>query len=70
MEIITPESLVLVQTAMARNDTAALERHGRFLGPIAERLAARTSSVSDRNRLRAVANDVFAGYVKRFGTCQ
>jgi hypothetical protein len=70
MEIVTPESLLLVQAAMARNDTAALERHGRFLGPITDRLAARTTSVSDRNRLRAVANGVFASYVARFGACQ
>ena len=70
MEIVTPESILLIQTALASNDTAALERHGRFLGPIADRLAARTSSVSDRSRLRAVTNTVFANYVSRFGTCQ
>jgi hypothetical protein len=70
MEIVTPESLVLVQTAIANNDTAALERHGRFLGPIADRLSAQLSSVSDRSKVRAVLNSVFANYVSRFGTCQ
>ena len=70
MEIVTPESLVLVQTAMAGNDTAALERHGRFLGPIADRLSAQMSSVSDRSKVRAVLNSVFANYVSRFGSCQ
>ena len=70
MEIVTPESLVLVQAAIASNDTAALERHGRFLGPIADRLSARLSSVSDRNKVRAVLNSVFTSYVARFGSCQ
>jgi hypothetical protein len=70
MEIITPESLVAAQTALAANDRATLEKMGRFLGPITDRLAARMTSVSDRNRTRAMLNDVFAGYVTRFGTCQ
>jgi hypothetical protein len=70
MEIVTPESLRLVQDAIARNDTAALERNGRFLGPIADRLAASTTSVTDRMRIRAIANAVFANYMARFATCQ
>jgi len=70
MEIVTPESLLRVQTAMASGDAAALERYGRFLGPIADRLAAQSSSVSDRSRVRAVLNEVFANYVKRFASCQ
>jgi hypothetical protein len=70
MELITPASLVQVQSALATNDIAALERHGRFLGPIADRLAARMTSVSDRSRIRAVTNAVFANYVARFGGCQ
>jgi len=70
MELITPASLVQVQSALAANDIAALERHGRFLGPIADRLAARMTSVSDRSRIRAVTNAVFANYVARFGGCR
>jgi len=70
MELITPASMVQVETALATNDIAALERHGRFLGPIADRLAARLTSVSDRSRIRAVTNAVFANYVTRFGGCQ
>jgi len=70
MEIVTPESLLRVQTAMASGDAAALERYGRFLGPIADRLAAQSSSVSERSRVRAVLNGVFANYVKRFASCQ
>ena len=70
MELITPASLVQVQSALATNDIAALERHGRFLGPMADRLAARMTSVSDRSRIRAVTNAVFANYVARFGGCQ
>jgi hypothetical protein len=70
MEIVTPESLLRVQTAIAQNDTAALERYGRFLGPIADQLAAKASSVSDRARIRAVTNTVFASYMTRFASCQ
>jgi hypothetical protein len=69
MELITPDALVRVQTALASGDDATLEKYGRFLGPIADRLIARTSSVSDRNRIRAVTNTVFASYVKKFGAC-
>jgi hypothetical protein len=70
MEVITPDDLVRVQTALAHGDDAALERQGRFLGPIADRLVARTSAVSERNKIRAVTNTVFAAYVKRMGGCQ
>jgi hypothetical protein len=70
MEIVTPESLVLVQTAIASNDIAALERQARFLGPITDRLVAHVSSVSDRERIKAIANAVFNNYLTKFGSCQ
>jgi hypothetical protein len=70
MELITPDALVRVQTAFNRGDDAALEREGRFLGPIADRLIARTTNVSERNKIRAVTNTVFSAYVKRFGGCR
>jgi hypothetical protein len=69
MEIITPDALVRAQIALASGDDAALEKMGRFLGPIADRLVARTSSVSERNKIRAITNTVFAAYVKRMGGC-
>ena len=70
MEVITPDDERLVQTALAANDTVALEKYGRFLGPIADRLIRHMTSFSDRNRVRAMTNDVFARYVARFGSCQ
>ncbi len=70
MEVITPDALVRIQTALATGDDAMLERQGRFLGPIADRLVARTSDISERNKIRAVTNTVFAAYVKRMGGCQ
>ena len=70
MEVVTPDTLVEVQSAIARNDTALLEQQGRFLGPIAERLAANATSVTDRMRIRAIANNVFANYQARFATCR
>src|SRR6185369_2405771 len=44
MELVTPETLLEVQAAIGRNDTALLESRGRFLGPIADRLVAKTTS--------------------------
>jgi hypothetical protein len=70
MEVITPDALVRIQTALATGDDATLERQGRFLGPIADRLVARTSDISERNKIRAVTNTVFAAYVKRMGGCR
>ncbi|HEX5070893.1 MAG TPA: hypothetical protein VFV78_11825 [Vicinamibacterales bacterium] len=70
MELVTPETLVEVQAAIARNDTALLESRGRFLGPIADQLIAKTSSVTDRTRIRGITNSVFANYQARFATCR
>ena len=70
MEIITPETLVRVQMAINTGDDKSLSIFARFLGPITDRLAARTSSVSDRSRLRAIANSMFAAYVKSVGACK
>jgi len=47
-----------------------LESRGRFLGPIADRLVAKTTSVTDRTRIHAVANNVFANYTARFASCK
>ena len=69
MQIITPDALVRAQTALSAGDDATLEKMGRFLGPIADRLVARTSSVSERNKIRAITNSVFAAYVKRMSGC-
>jgi hypothetical protein len=38
LEIASPDTLRQVSDALARNDQAALERHGRFLQAIARRL--------------------------------
>ena len=46
MEIITPETLVRVQMAINTGDDKALSVFARFLGPITDRLAARTSSAT------------------------
>jgi hypothetical protein len=70
MEIITPDAVVRAQTALASGDDVTLEKMGRFLGPIADRLVARTASVSERNKIRATTNSVFAAYVKRMSGCQ
>jgi hypothetical protein len=38
VEVITPDTLSIVQQAIQSNDAKTLEAYGRFLGPIADRL--------------------------------
>ena len=52
LEIVTPEILTEVEGAVRRNDRVALKKHGRFLEPIAQRLQARFSTVSDQAAMK------------------
>jgi len=69
MEIITPETERAVENAIARGDSALLERHGRFLGPIADAILARTNDAAVRQRIAATASTTFAAYVARARSC-
>src|SRR5207253_11287484 len=58
MELVTPVTLRDVRLALAANDRRTLEKYGRFLGPIGDRVLAEVSPL-DRpvmnERLQAVA---------------
>ncbi len=69
MEVITPEMTEAVGRAIDNNDEAALARYGRFLGPIAERIAAGVSSPSEQARVRSVADAAFRAYASRGPGC-
>jgi hypothetical protein len=70
MEVITPAALASVRAAVAANDAAALQRHGRFLGPIADRIVAAGVSAGEAERIRSITNAAFASYTGRLASCQ
>ena len=70
MEVITPETERAVENAIVHSDTALLERHGRFLGPIADAILARTHDPALRERIASATTTTFASYVARARTCR
>ncbi len=50
IELVTPEIIRSVEQAISGNDTATLNRHGRFLGPILQRIE--SGSPRDVNQIR------------------
>jgi len=69
MEVLTQNVQQTVESAIARNDAATLERYARFLGPISDRLLAKPgispSSVSATKSATAAA---YTSYVRRSST--
>jgi hypothetical protein len=70
MEVVTPTTETGVERAIATNDLATLQRYGRFLGPITDRILARTSDSSAMRRIRAVTEDAYTAYVRRASVCE
>ena len=70
MEVVTPDIERSVEAAIASHDTSALQRYGRFLGPITDRILARTPGEVDRARISVAAASAFESYLKRASTCQ
>jgi hypothetical protein len=70
MDVITETTLDIVGRALETNDTAAIAGYSRFLGPISDRLLARSSDAARNERIRTAAASVFAGYVKRAMICE
>ena len=61
MELITLETKRAVEDAMVRKDSSVIDRYGRFLEPILERISAENlGSVSQIERLRANVKSSFA----------
>jgi hypothetical protein len=70
MEVITPDIERSVQKAIASNDSAELQRYGRFLGPITDRILAKAPAAIDKQRLDALTSALFDSYRKRVSACE
>jgi hypothetical protein len=70
MEVLTAATESAVERAIASSDAATLDRYGRFLGPITDRLMARTSSAADRERLRSVTTAALTAYLRKSSVCE
>lgn len=69
MDVITPHTLTAVRHAIARGSSRTIERYGRLLGPIAERLAADTAVAGERTRILDTANAALTAIVNRGPAC-
>jgi hypothetical protein len=70
MDVLTESTLKTVEQAIVANDNATVAAYSRFLGPIADRLVARSGDQTRNAYIRQVAGSVFAGYVKRAQACE
>jgi len=70
MEVITPAMEQSVAAAIADRDGSELERYGRFLGPITDRIVARNPSAEDRRRIDDATRAAFTRYQRRVSSCE
>ena len=70
MDVLTAATESAVERAITARDATTLDRYGRFLGPIADRLMARSASASERERVRAATNAALASFLKRSSICE
>jgi hypothetical protein len=67
VELITPEIIQTVESAIKHADTKTLDVLGRFLGPISEQIMARTSQ--DNTELLRLLDSAYKSYVSRLTGC-
>jgi hypothetical protein len=70
MEVITGATESAVERAIASNDAATLDRYGRFLGPISDRLMVRVSNAAQQERVRSATTAAFTAYLRRSAVCE
>lgn len=68
MEVVTPSVQQTVESAIMSHDAATLERYGRFLGPISDRILAKRPSAA--SAIRSATEAGFASYVRRATVCE
>jgi hypothetical protein len=68
-ELIDAADIGIVTTALAKHDHAVLERYGRLLGPIADRVLAKTSSSAARADMSAQLDAMLKAHAARLGAC-
>ena len=69
VELVTSTTEREVEQAIARNDRQTLERHGRFLQPIADRLLSRVPP-AERARMQARLEPVYASGLTSPAVCR
>jgi hypothetical protein len=62
--------MAAVKTALEQNDTATLDRYGRFLSPIADRIVATNSDPALRDRIEKASKTAFANYTRQLRACE
>ncbi|MGH7551803.1 MAG: hypothetical protein ACREMQ_02095, partial [Longimicrobiales bacterium] len=70
MDVVTPAVQQAVAHAVSTNNAAALERYGRLLGPIADRILAKTTNPVDSVRTREVLDTAFARLLMNSRICE
>ncbi|HEY9226502.1 MAG TPA: hypothetical protein VIP11_07650 [Gemmatimonadaceae bacterium] len=70
MDVLTPHVIQTVEQAIARNDQAALAHHARLLGPVSERILAKTTDAATTARIREFTNNALRAYVRRAEVCE
>jgi hypothetical protein len=68
-EVLTPAVLAEVRAAFAARDNATLERHGRFLGAITERLIAGGMPAAESKMISEMTDAAFSKYLDSFASC-
>ena len=68
MELVTPAVQQTVEAAIADRNSAVLERHARFLGPITDRILAKHPGAADA--IRSATSAAYASYVRRASVCE
>jgi hypothetical protein len=69
MDVITPAMTAAVDRALADGDTAALDRYGRLIGPIGDRLLASAPTAEAKRRISDMLDRRLAAFVARAGGC-
>jgi hypothetical protein len=70
MELIDATTMSAVQKALDANDTATLDRYGRFLSPISNRIIASGSDEVTRTRIAAASKAAYAKYLTQLRACE
>lgn len=69
-ELIDDASMSAVKTALEQNDTAMLDRYGRFLMPITDRLLATNQDPAIRDRIATAGKAAFTKYNAQLRACE
>jgi hypothetical protein len=68
-EVIDGADIGIVRTALAKRDHSVLERYGRLLGPIADRVLAKTASPAERAGMSAQLDLMLKTHATRLLAC-